>query len=103
MTSYSSVSYVLIHPSHDRNATTVFVSSGAHIDNRRHGTLQFRVTEDSVMHGLAGYFEATLYKDVKLSIRPQTHSPGMFSWFPILFPIKVSFVGLAYSAGLLIY
>lgn len=60
----------------------------AHIDNRRHGTLQFRVTEDSVMHGLAGYFEATLYKDVKLSIRPETHSPGMFSWFPILFPIK---------------
>ncbi|PNJ35811.1 PRMT5 isoform 28, partial [Pongo abelii] len=21
-------------------------------------------------------------------IRPETHSPGMFSWFPILFPIK---------------
>lgn len=22
-------------------------------------------------------------------IRPETHSPGMFSWFPIFFPIKV--------------
>jgi hypothetical protein len=22
-------------------------------------------------------------------IHPDTHSPGMFSWFPILFPIKV--------------
>lgn len=24
-----------------------------------------------------------------IGIRPETHSPGMFSWFPILFPIKV--------------
>jgi protein arginine N-methyltransferase 5 len=39
------------------------------------------------MHGIAGYFEAELYKDVKLSILPATHSPGMFSWFPIYFPI----------------
>lgn len=23
-------------------------------------------------------------------IKPETHSPGMFSWFPILFPLKVS-------------
>lgn len=23
-------------------------------------------------------------------IKPDTHSPGMFSWFPILFPLKVS-------------
>ncbi|XP_018007880.1 protein arginine N-methyltransferase 5 [Hyalella azteca] len=60
----------------------------AHIDNRRHKALQFRVTEDSAMHAIAGYFEATLYKEVKISIRPETHSPGMFSWFPILFPIK---------------
>lgn len=22
-------------------------------------------------------------------IRPETHSPGMFSWFPIFFPLKV--------------
>lgn len=24
-------------------------------------------------------------------IKPDTHSPGMFSWFPILFPLKVSY------------
>lgn len=74
---------------------------------------------NSVLHGFAGYFETTLYKDVTLSmslspkvefsmscafelcthvflcvcvagIKPDTHSPGMFSWFPILFPLKVS-------------
>nr|KAJ3422013.1 Protein arginine N-methyltransferase 5 [Polyrhizophydium stewartii] len=40
-------------------------------------------------HGIAGYFEATLYKDVKVSIHPETHSKDMFSWFPIFFPIRV--------------
>ena len=59
------------------------------IDNRRFGTLQFRVDENYVVHGLAGYFEADLYKGIKLSIRPETHSPKMFSWFPLLFPLKV--------------
>lgn len=43
-------------------------------------------------HGLAGYFDAKLYKDVHLSIRPSTHTPKMFSWFPIYFPIKEPFV-----------
>ncbi|KAA8587487.1 hypothetical protein FQN60_016349 [Etheostoma spectabile] len=48
----------------------------------------FSVGCNSVLHGFAGYFETTLYKDVTLSIKPDTHSPGMFSWFPILFPLK---------------
>ena len=37
--------------------------------------------------GFAGYFDATLYGDVHLSIYPPTHTPGMFSWFPIFFPL----------------
>jgi protein arginine N-methyltransferase 5 len=41
-----------------------------------------------LMHGFAGYFESRLYKDVMISINPATHSPGMFSWFPIYFPIQ---------------
>ena len=40
------------------------------------------------MHGLAGYFDAELYDDVSVSIHPDTHSPGMFSWFPIFFPVR---------------
>ncbi|XP_042862384.1 protein arginine N-methyltransferase 5-like isoform X2 [Penaeus japonicus] len=58
------------------------------IDNTRYKALQFQITEDNVVHGFGGYFEATLYKDVFLSIKPETHSRGMFSWFPILFPLK---------------
>jgi protein arginine N-methyltransferase 5 len=41
-----------------------------------------------MMHGFAGYFDAELYKDVHLSIFPPTHTPNMFSWFPIYFPLR---------------
>lgn len=39
------------------------------------------------MHGFAGYFETVLFDDVTLSTHPETHTPGMFSWFPIFFPL----------------
>uniref|UniRef100_A0A3P9H1A5 Protein arginine N-methyltransferase 5 n=3 Tax=Oryzias TaxID=8089 RepID=A0A3P9H1A5_ORYLA len=58
------------------------------MNNNRYQCLRFSVGCNSVLHGFAGYFETTLYKDVTLSIKPETHSPGMFSWFPILFPLK---------------
>jgi type II protein arginine methyltransferase len=57
------------------------------IDNSRYAKLQFDVEEANVMHGFAGYFETTLYGQVKLSILPETFSEGMFSWFPLYFPI----------------
>lgn len=41
------------------------------------------------MHGFSGFFDTVLYKDVKLSIVPETFSVGMFSWFPIFFPFQV--------------
>ena len=44
-------------------------------------------------HGLAGYFDTVLYKDVKLSIHPVTHTPAMSSWFPIFFPVRRPFGG----------
>ena len=50
--------------------------------------MQFQITEGNICHGFGGYFEATLYKDIFLSIKPETHSRGMFSWFPILFPLR---------------
>jgi len=59
----------------------------ATIDNSRFEELEFEINSDSVLHGFGGYFECTLYKEVDISILPATHSPGMFSWFPIMFPI----------------
>ena len=58
------------------------------IDNTRYSELSFNITADAVLHGFGGYFECYLYKDIMISILPSTHSPGMFSWFPILFPLK---------------
>ncbi|XP_078064299.1 protein arginine N-methyltransferase 5-like, partial [Mustelus asterias] len=57
-------------------------------DNNRYQTLDFKMNLNTVLHGFAGYFETILYKKVTLSIRPENHSPGMYSWFPILFPLK---------------
>ncbi|KAI9541593.1 Protein arginine N-methyltransferase 5 [Dissostichus eleginoides] len=58
------------------------------MNNNRYQCLRFSAGCNTVLHGFAGYFETTLYKDVTLSINPQTHSAGMFSWFPIFFPLK---------------
>ncbi|KAJ3413429.1 hypothetical protein HDV05_008070 [Chytridiales sp. JEL 0842] len=58
------------------------------VHNTRYASAVFEIPYDVVVHGIAGYFESVLYKDVMLSIHPKTHSPGMFSWFPLFFPIK---------------
>jgi protein arginine N-methyltransferase 5 len=71
-----------VHPNHDTSAP----DGGP--DNTRYGTFDFTATQSAVMHGFAGYFESVLYGDVMISTNPATHSPGMFSWFPIFFPLK---------------
>ncbi|KAI8473882.1 MAG: PRMT5 arginine-N-methyltransferase-domain-containing protein [Monoraphidium minutum] len=61
------------------------------IDNNRAISLTFpRAPEDGAgeLHGFAGYFEAELYPGVLLSTHPPTHTPHMFSWFPIFFPLR---------------
>ncbi|KAI9290872.1 PRMT5-domain-containing protein [Neoconidiobolus thromboides FSU 785] len=56
--------------------------------NQREEALEFHLEKPGVVHGFAGYFEAKLYKDILCSIHPDTHSPDMFSWFPIYFPLR---------------
>lgn len=61
------------------------------IDNNRAIRLVYdRPAEagSAALHGFAGYFECSLYKDVSLNIHPPTHTPNMFSWFPIFFPLR---------------
>ena len=38
------------------------------IDNRRYCSVEFEVGQNAVIHGLAGFFDATLYGDVHISI-----------------------------------
>eukprot|EP01041_Mallomonas_annulata_P008129 gene8129-16686_t len=58
-------------------------------DTSRYSILSFPCTQHATMHGFSGTFHATLYKDVTLSIEPTTHSPGMFSWFPLYIPLCI--------------
>ncbi len=58
------------------------------IDNRRYISLKWVMASAATVHGFAGYFESQLFDDEYISINPQTFSTGMFSWFPIYFPIK---------------
>jgi protein arginine N-methyltransferase 5 len=90
----------------ERSAPDGFVAAGAaRVDNShnvRSCKLVFQAQHKGVCHGLAGYFETVLYasptrKDVivELSTNPVTmeqKSKEMISWFPIWFPLKVSFV-----------
>ncbi|KAM7262837.1 hypothetical protein ACFE04_000520 [Oxalis oulophora] len=67
----------------------------AKIRNQRYTKLQFNLPSDTgsaLVHGFAGYFDSTLYKDVHLGIEPLTHTPNMFSWFPIFFPLRTPVV-----------
>eukprot|EP00252_Welwitschia_mirabilis_P023148 TRINITY_DN6476_c0_g1_i2.p1 TRINITY_DN6476_c0_g1~~TRINITY_DN6476_c0_g1_i2.p1 ORF type:complete len:665 (-),score=128.63 TRINITY_DN6476_c0_g1_i2:370-2364(-) len=60
-------------------------------DNQRHKKLKFELRKESgsaLVHGFAGYFDATLYKDIHLGIEPSTATPNMFSWFAIFFPLR---------------
>jgi type II protein arginine methyltransferase len=58
------------------------------IDNNRYTRMKFHCPQAGQLHGFIGYFESTLYKDISISIYPPTFSRGMFSWFPIYFPIR---------------
>ena len=68
--------------------TFVHPNSDHPINNERYIELSFKVELASMIHGIAGFFDMVLYKDVVLSIHPDSSSPGMFSWFPAFFPIK---------------
>jgi len=57
--------------------------------NARYTELEFVCEVDTLVHGFAGYFDCELNEDLHVSINPDTYSEGMFSWFPIYFPLRV--------------
>jgi len=61
------------------------------VDNSRYRSLSFSLEAGATVHGLVGYFESRLYGDVFISILPDSpnFSHGMFSWFPLYFPIRL--------------
>lgn len=57
--------------------------------NDRYKEISFVVETDAMIHGFAGYFHCDLYGGIDVSINPDSHSEGMFSWFPIYFPLRI--------------
>lgn len=80
-------------------------ASSENTHNTRQARLSFNLRDRAVCHGLAGYFEATLYPGIELSTNPLSmdeKSPEMMSWFPIYFPLKVRlspFSRLSYASA----
>ena len=80
---------------------------GANEHNARYCRLKFICQHRGVVHGLAGYFESTLFeggdgKKVEISTHPERidqKSKDMVSWFPIFFPLKVSFANHRLFSG----
>lgn len=76
-------------------------AAGANDHNSRYCHVTFVCRSQGVTHGLAGYFESTLYESrlnghegekVEISTHPERidqKSKDMISWFPIFFPFKV--------------
>ena len=56
--------------------------------NERYAQLKYTFFQNSTIYGFAGYFSSCLYRDISISIHPITYSTGMFSWFPMYFPIR---------------
>ncbi|KAJ2715456.1 hypothetical protein H4R19_001199 [Coemansia spiralis] len=56
--------------------------------HQRACTASFEAPSVSLVHGIAGFFDAELYPGVELSIRPGLRTAGMHSWFPIYFPVR---------------
>ncbi|KAL4919768.1 PRMT5 arginine-N-methyltransferase-domain-containing protein [Aspergillus aurantiobrunneus] len=79
------------HPNRDIPPQLPSTSMISNAHNVRRTRLAFPVPNRGVCHGLAGYFETVLYRDVELSTNPITmdsKSANMISWFPIYFPLK---------------
>jgi type II protein arginine methyltransferase len=77
------------------------ISPNGNAHNKRQAVAKFRTSNGRAkVNGIAGYFEAVLYKNIQLSTRPDRineKSPDMFSWFPAYFPLKVVLINLWYS------
>lgn len=42
------------------------------------------------INGFMGYFTCHLYKDITLSTHPSHRTTGLYSWYPMFFPLKLS-------------
>lgn len=81
------------YPSRETQACFTFEHPNWELrSNERYAEISFSMEVDALVHGFAGYFHCELYGGLSVSINPETYSEGMFSWFPIYFPLRVPVV-----------
>ncbi|EAW13031.1 protein arginine N-methyltransferase [Aspergillus clavatus NRRL 1] len=88
---YVQTAWSFSHPNRAIPPQPLYTSTISNSHNVRRTRLSFPTQNRGVCHGLAGYFETVLYRDVELSTNPVTmdnKSANMISWFPIYFPLK---------------
>ncbi|ETO32351.1 hypothetical protein RFI_04767 [Reticulomyxa filosa] len=73
---------------------------GNNFHNARYKEVSWTIDKECNLYGFMGFFDSSLYKDVQLmslfllffffleGIVPETHSEGMFSWYPMFFPLN---------------
>ena len=72
-----------------RNTMVMRAPTRAAVDNTRHQRLSFVAKQNSTIHGVAGYFESTLFEKVRIGINPLGEDNCCYSWFPIYFPLRI--------------
>lgn len=80
--------FEFVHPDYTYNPQENLSNSGIFSTMK---FCEFEVKESSTIHGFAGYFDCTLYKDIGFSTVPHMASEGMFSWFPMFIPVEKPF------------
>ncbi|EMR11168.1 hypothetical protein PNEG_00762 [Pneumocystis murina B123] len=68
-----------------------YYDDNSNFHNTRKSKNTFNIFSRGMLHGFAGYFEAVLYDNIKLSTRPDIIDEklkDMVSWFPAFFPLK---------------
>lgn len=95
LTPFVQTAWSFAHPNRNIPPQLPGTSTLSNFHNVRRTRLTFPCQNRGVCHGLAGYFETVLYRDVELSTNPVTmdaKSANMISWFPIYFPLKVGVI-----------
>lgn len=76
----SSVGYRCGYGNYNQSIAKIMKSSSVDSDSHNKGAY--------TLHGFLGTFHCTLYKSSSISIAPNSFSTGMYSWFPLYFPLR---------------
>merc|ERR1711990_806826 len=84
-------------PSQEQKYLTFETPNVEKTSNERFVVKNFPINTTTCIHGLIGFFDTVLYKDITFTIVPKEHAKickEMLSWFPIIFPFKRAFAVL---------